>query len=480
LGLATRVCKHCVGISTSILAEGGGNIRKHLAKHRIFEPKKENSPLEIALADENNLPTLCSNQQTIQSYMSSRKVNPHILKRLIVEWIVDRHHSFLEVEATGFRNIIQYCNPVAVNALPKCGDTIRSDTIRAFHDARDEIAMHFVKARSKIHLSFDAWTSTNCKAFLAVVGHWTGEDYTAKTALIAFPKLHGSHTGENIAHVLYAVAKQYKITDNLGWFMSDNASNNDRAIEDLAQQIRDDGSEGFEHEERRLRCFGHTIQLAVKALLFGANVAALEQHYEDPIEAHERQAVKKRKMNAKTNVSIVRQEKKGDEAVEWRKHGAVGKAHNICVFIRRTPQRRETFLEQHLDSLKKNEPALMLVGDNDTRWGSTYAMIKSMLRSKERIEAYINSEPKLLLDRLTTEDWSDLKELSQLLECFDKVTKYAEGNVGTDSRGSIYSVLSGMDFLLNRVRHIEMELASNYPQTIWLESLCGITKLAVN
>src|SRR5947207_955893 len=102
------VCKHCIGISTSILAEGGGNILKHLAKHKIFEPKKENSPLGMALADENNLPMPHSSQQTILSCTSSRKVNPHILKRLVVEWIVDRHHAFLEVEATGFRNIIQY------------------------------------------------------------------------------------------------------------------------------------------------------------------------------------------------------------------------------------------------------------------------------------------------------------------------------------------------------------------------------------
>ncbi len=71
----------------------------------------------------------------------------------------------------------------------------------------------------------------------------------------------------------------------------------------------------------------------------------------------------------------------------------------------------------------------------------TFCSATSMLRSRERIEAYINNEPKLLLDKLTGEDWSDLQELAQLLECFHKVTKYAEGNVGTDSRGSIYSVV---------------------------------------
>ena len=54
-----------------------------------------------------------------------------------------------------------------------------------------------------------------------------------------------------------------------GYFMMDNADNNDTAIDSLSLRIQDDGREGFEAEERRLRCFAHTINLAVKALLFG-------------------------------------------------------------------------------------------------------------------------------------------------------------------------------------------------------------------
>jgi len=118
-----------------------------------------------------------------------------------------------------------------------------------------------------IHLSFDLWTSPNYKAILAVVGHWTTSEYKKETATLGMRELLKEHEGVNIAPLLYEVVKEYEIEDKLGWFMADNPGSNDTALRALDKILQEKGFEGFNPEERRLRCLGHIVNLAVKLLL---------------------------------------------------------------------------------------------------------------------------------------------------------------------------------------------------------------------
>ena len=53
------------------------------------------------------------------------------------------------------------------------------------------------------------------------------------------------------------------------------------------------------------------------------------------------------------------------ELREWRKYDFIGKLHNIVVGIRRSPQRKETFLK--LLEVGDDFAELMLIQDNVTR-----------------------------------------------------------------------------------------------------------------
>jgi hypothetical protein len=53
----------------------------------------------------------------------------------------------------------------------------------------------------------------------------------------------------------------------------------------------------------------------------------------------------------------------------WRKKGAIGKFHNIVVFIRSSPQRREAFKSCLIGDEITDD--LMVILDNSTRWNST-------------------------------------------------------------------------------------------------------------
>ena len=130
--------------------------------------------------------------------------------------------------------------------------TTRRDITKYFETAKVTINERLSLARSRIHISYDLWTSPNHKAMIAIVAHWTAEDYEVKTALLAIREVHGEHTEENIANVVYSVMKEYDIHTRFGYYVGDNATNNHTSFDYLDQHLCDEGYDGFRPEKHRL------------------------------------------------------------------------------------------------------------------------------------------------------------------------------------------------------------------------------------
>jgi hypothetical protein len=74
--------------------------------------------------------------------------------------------------------------------------------------------------------------------------------------------------------VLYPLLQRFGITsDKLGYFVLDNASNNNTTLEELGKII------GFDPIEKRLRCIGHIINLIAESYLFGQDYASFKEEY---------------------------------------------------------------------------------------------------------------------------------------------------------------------------------------------------------
>jgi hypothetical protein len=73
-----------------------------------------------------------------------------------------------------------------------------------------------------------------------------------------------------MADALIPVIKLFDISGKLGAFQIDNATSNETAMRALAARIP-----GINVQESRLRCFGHVVNLVVKALLCGSNSSTL-------------------------------------------------------------------------------------------------------------------------------------------------------------------------------------------------------------
>jgi hypothetical protein len=90
------------------------------------------------------------------------------------------------------------------------------------------------KVRSSIPVSFDEWLGTNQLDMLGVTSHYLDEQLHVKTVLLSLRPMYGAHNGAHggaaIAKELLDVIREFKISDRVGYFVADNASNNDAAL----------------------------------------------------------------------------------------------------------------------------------------------------------------------------------------------------------------------------------------------------------
>lgn len=256
----------------------------------------------------------------------------------------------------------------------------------------------------------------------------------------------GEHSGENIASCISAVFKQYSITNKLGCFVLDNASNNDSCIIALAKTFNIDA------KHQRLRCGGHIINLIVKAILFGKGVGKFQRQLAGAGDS--------------------------EQFKLWRKRGPIGKVHNIVKYINRSEQRRQDFESLQATTAGTDKTFYYkLLQDGGIRWNSTYDMITRALKLRDALDLYLfrwqmppkdgNCQYDLSQDKLSAADWHELTRFQALLRPFKDMTKRLEGRAdrrGLGSRaegthGAIWEVLEAMDFMSSKLETAAEEVA---------------------
>ena len=150
--------------------------------------------------------------------------------------------------------------------------------------------------------------------------------YKIESVLLGLRRLHGSHLDENIAEAVIAVVREFGIAENIGYMVLDNASSNDTCVSEILKELDIDDTK----KRRRLRCLGHIINLSAKVFLFGINA-----------DAFEREVVNDEQINIEDENEREKEQEK--RLKKWRVKGPIGKLHNVIIYIRNTPQRRQEF-----------------------------------------------------------------------------------------------------------------------------------------
>jgi hypothetical protein len=210
-------------------------------------------------------------EQAIANTLIKRFDRDHF-QRLLMNWIVARNHSFSIAEEDELREIFDYLNPsVAVRSANLTHTTIKEKVAVAFEQHKQKVVEVLGKAPGRIHISFDGWRSGNRHTLYGVCCFLRDENNKPCKITIGVPELSVSHTGTNIAAEILDVIEAYQIQDKIGYFTLDNAENNDTAMEIIGAEL------GFVGKSRRGRCFGHTLNLSAKSILFGHKADAFER-----------------------------------------------------------------------------------------------------------------------------------------------------------------------------------------------------------
>ncbi|KAG9379892.1 Dimer-Tnp-hAT domain containing protein [Pyrenophora tritici-repentis] len=256
------------------------------------------------------------------------------------------------------------------------------------------------------------------RGYLGIVAHYVDSSGELRDLPIALPQLTGAYTGEAMAEVVMAIFKQFEITvGKLGYFVLDNAHNNNTTINTLALQI------GFSATERRLRCGPYTLNLIGQMLLWGEEKESYDNEETERVNEAENMAT-------------------------WRGDGPLGVLVAVINYIK-TPQQDQPVnapTEQH----KIKEPVKLVV----TRYNSYVSCFK---RAKiETEDEYARSRNNKLpaapdwmrSDGINAHDWQVIAEYIDVLRPLKQATKRLEGRGKSGAFGAIAEVILVFEYLL--------------------------------
>ena len=204
--------------------------------------------------------------------------------------------------------------------LPKAARVIRDWVTAEFEKQKLSIKHEMYAAHSRIHISFDLWTSPNHKAIVGVVAHYITAYGRKRDIVIGLREVLGEHTGANIGHQLVRLFKEYDILDRIGFFISDNASSNDTCVSYVLRK-QNQRITKKQIARRRIRCLGHVINLCAQAFLIGKDAEKVCKQLESALKDGDFKKIR----------------------ALWRKRGSIGRLHNVIRYIRANPQRRNRF-----------------------------------------------------------------------------------------------------------------------------------------
>jgi hypothetical protein len=304
-------------------------------KHRIdYNTDDKALPSSIAtfqataLAGASTITTIAS-KAVREAYRLMTTFDAAKFRQALIMFIIMCNIAFSVVESPYFQALLDYCSTALTPFFIKAHSTVKRWILEEFEQKRLQVKAELATARSRIHVSFDRWTSPNGLAIVGVIVHYLDKDLINRSYLIGMRRINRAHTGENITEAVIPVLVEMGIISKLGYFIADNDGRNDTCIRAILRKHRPDIKDP---DSRRVRCLGHIINLTAKAFLFGKNADA----FEDSTDTARKNG----------HLDVLRE--------EWRKQGPMGKLHNTVKFIRYTPQRREIFKRLIKDELPQN------------------------------------------------------------------------------------------------------------------------------
>jgi hypothetical protein len=281
-------------------------------------------------------------------------------KRAYLRWIVLDNQSQRSATSPALRAFLGVDNSKIDALVPASHATAHRYIVECYVSSKEKVTKALAKARSSISVSFDGWLADNQLDMLGVTAHYLDEQLRVKTVLLGLRPMYGAHSCVAIAEELLTVMRDFKISDRVGYFVADNASNNDAALRQIAKEIDVDPS------RQRIRCSAHILNLVAKAILYGtdsdcvADAAKFAPRFGSSASD-----------NALTHTDKAAQLHNDDTTslALWRKRGALGRCHNLVYHVKGSSRRRRYFEFKQREI--SDSRIYQLVANGGVRWNST-------------------------------------------------------------------------------------------------------------
>lgn len=356
-----NVCKALIPRGGSTVATyNTTNLIKHLKRHHL---KEHGDYLARGLKDERSRQESLLESFQKQGKLPADNVKAKGITEKLLNFIVLDDQPFQVVENEGFRSLMEHLQPRY--SLPSRRYLSETALPELYLRVSSKLAEK-LKRVPALSFTTDIWTSdVSPMSLISLTVQWVDSDtHGLESAVLQVKKCRGSHNRATIAASITEMLNHWEIPlEKVHVILRDNASNMKAAMEDMAVPS--------------LGCFAHTLQLVV----------------------HE---------------GLMSQRSVSDALANSRKIVAHFKHSQLA-------QSRLEDLQREMQGAGTTTTPNRLVQDVQTRWNSSFYMIKSLLKEKRPLCAYASDYT--LPATLSANEWALLEKAVTVLEPFEELTR---------------------------------------------------------
>ena len=114
-----------------------------------------------------------SNSSHIAQFFTGKekKLDPHTLRLLVIEFLVTNNLSFRTTRSPSFQKLMSYLNPITGPGLANLGSEIDKLYDSRLNHFKHRLVKHY-QTRGVFSVYLDTWTSRSQHTFLRVTIHW--------------------------------------------------------------------------------------------------------------------------------------------------------------------------------------------------------------------------------------------------------------------------------------------------------------------
>ena len=390
-------CKLC----EQQLADGGGttNLLSHLQAKHPEEYKRCTDCLSTK--KQTSLTTL------VRKCSPTSPQRAAVITEKIVEFIAKDMRPLSVVDGDGFKQLINCLEP---GYKVPSRTHVTSICHKKFVAVKEQL-LTTLSTVQFVAVTTDIWTSRATQAYLTVTAHFITELWEMESKVLLTREMPERHTGVHISERLMKATVEWKISEKVVAVVRDNAANMV-----LASQLLEDWDD--------LPCFGHTLQLAVKA---GLDLAIISR-----LTAMCRKIVGHFK-------------------------------HSVVAMGALREKQQSMNIAQHA-----------LVQDIATRWNSTYLMYERLAEQRWAVYAVIHDEQVTPSDQrhldLKPDQWDLLLQLVVVLKPLQVATTALSLDQNVSS-SLIHPVVNGLVNCHLKVRESDLAMVKRFKEVVTGEVL---------